>query len=400
MLKINKYNEKIVNELSNEFDLIKTNKLQNIYKYVFSNVENANNIVKNQKFISTKITQNNFKHCEFLNIESEYFPNRIRTYILTQNTNNIFHISKNINDHIFNIYIISYESFSNKKIEDYLKNIFILLTFLTNIKKNLCFKSLNIYIYLTPFKKLLPNKDGCILGSSNVNTGVTRPCIENSIILIYRKEEWFKLLIHECIHAFSIDFSSIKHLTVKEKLKHIFYIKSNFIINETYCEVCARLINNAFISYNLLNKNIQLSSSEKESEFIDLYNKLNNIERFYSIHQLVVILNYYKIKYNELISQNKNTKEKVFNIYNEKSNIFCYYVLTAILLNNFSDFFLWCNIHNNHLFDFNKKQNITNLFIELILKNHNKKTLLKIINYLNNKKLTNKSLTMTCLGLY
>ena len=68
---------------------------------------------------------------------------------------------------------------------------------ITNIYKNI-----NIEIYNTPFKKKLPCRNYCKnLSSININSGLS---YSNNII-IYRKEELLKVLIHEIIHILDID---------------------------------------------------------------------------------------------------------------------------------------------------------------------------------------------------
>ena len=65
---------------------------------------------------------------------------------------------------------------------------------------------MNIYIFLTDLKKKLPEHTGQEIGKINVNTGFTMTCRPKSNIVIYRKEEWFKVLIHETFHNFGLDF--------------------------------------------------------------------------------------------------------------------------------------------------------------------------------------------------
>ena len=49
------------------------------------------------------------------------------------------------------------------------------------------------------------------LVQSHVNSGYTYTCKENNEIVIYREEEWLKVLIHESFHAYGLDFSSFPH---------------------------------------------------------------------------------------------------------------------------------------------------------------------------------------------
>jgi hypothetical protein len=119
-----------------------------------------------------------------------------------------------------------------------------------------CSRDLHIYLYLTPFLKQWPKtksganhpsddkpkaepkteskaKSGAnhpkalskikpkaeprteskAIEEFNVNSGFAFPCSESvsgsNSIYVYREEEWFKVLIHETIHAFGLDFSAM-----------------------------------------------------------------------------------------------------------------------------------------------------------------------------------------------
>ena len=53
-----------------------------------------------------------------------------------------------------------------------------------------------------------------ILSPDIVNTGLTRRCATDNEVVIYRQEEWFKVLIHELIHGFGLDFHSSDDITI------------------------------------------------------------------------------------------------------------------------------------------------------------------------------------------
>ena len=59
-----------------------------------------------------------------------------------------------------------------------------------------CVHPVNLHLYLTPFKKELSNIKE-VLGEPHVNTAYTWHCSPNNRIVLYRLEEWFKVLIHE-----------------------------------------------------------------------------------------------------------------------------------------------------------------------------------------------------------
>ena len=71
-----------------------------------------------------------------------------------------------------------------------------------------CTESLDVYLFLHPAEKELPDQSQLKLTPKNVNSGFNFPCRKNNVIVIYRKEEMMKLLFHESVHAFGLDFAT------------------------------------------------------------------------------------------------------------------------------------------------------------------------------------------------
>jgi hypothetical protein len=63
-----------------------------------------------------------------------------------------------------------------------------------------------LILYLTNLKKLFPQNPDQTLNEDNVNSGVTIFNETERVIIIYRKEEIYKVLLHEMIHYYEIDF--------------------------------------------------------------------------------------------------------------------------------------------------------------------------------------------------
>lgn len=186
---------------------------------------------------------------------------------------------------------------------------------------NNCGKTTTIYCYLTPFKKELPAKRGEILSYDNANSAVTRPCFSSNEICIFRAEELFKVFIHETFHAFNLDFSlQMKDSHVKQ-MKQMFNIKSEFNIYETYAETWAEIMNILFLSGG-----------------VSVANKMLQAEVAFSLHQMNKVLTYMGLDYSDLV-ENKGTLQK----YKEETNVFCYYVLKALVLFYWSDFIEFCD---------------------------------------------------------
>ena len=103
-------------------------------------------------------------------------------------------------------------------------------------------KSLNVYLYLTKAEKKVPKNPVLVLGPNNCNSAVTFACATNGRLMIYRKEEWKKVLIHELFHSLCLDFSGISYNKLKKNIKKIFDVQSDFEISESYSEFWATII--------------------------------------------------------------------------------------------------------------------------------------------------------------
>ena len=132
--------------------------------------------------------------------------------------------------------------------------LYILSTYRINDYKN----NIHITIFLTDERKVLPNSLFETLNVEHINTGYTVMKTNEDKINIFRKEEWFKVFIHETFHHFNLDFNSNKYPITKNNIKKIFPIQSDFLLEETYCETWARIINTSFCCYFILNKRMIL----------------------------------------------------------------------------------------------------------------------------------------------
>jgi hypothetical protein len=224
-------------------------------------------------------------------------------------------------------------------------NLIIHLMCILNIYSNKkCSKNLTIFIYMTSLKKELPKTNAHILDQTNVNTAFTRTCLTTSEIVIFRKEEWFKVLIHESFHNFGLDFADMNNTECHAKILRMFKVSSEVNLFEAYTEFWAEIINACLCSFLILqNKN-------DVNEFLSNADFFINFERTYSFFQLVKTLDFMGVTYTDLYSSSlRNSK------YKEKSNILAYYVIKTILIHNFQDFLSWCQTHNTSLLQFNKE---------------------------------------------
>jgi len=253
--------------------------------------------------------------------------------------------------------VLNVYSINKIDIENYLFYIKLVLHICmkTTLKKQ---NELRLKIFLTDFVKVCPTIP---VDSSHINSGQTDPNINE--IMIYRKEEWFKVYIHECIHFFELDFCST-NMDYKPMFKQLYNIESDFLFFEAYTEYWARTINLSIISYYVTNK-----ISQKDFENIVLLNI--QLERLYCIAQMNHLLYRMGLTYEDLFGQL---------ILREKTNFFCYYVLTSVLFYNYDDTMGWF-LKNNGGIQFAKENVVP--FFEFIKQRHRTPELLDFIKHMN-----------------
>jgi len=259
--------------------------------------------------------------------------------------------------HKININIMEEEGMvqSNDVIIQYIEDIIFWLFIVIHFPNQNCSNTLNIFIYLTSLQKNLPENNTNIK-KEHINTGYTTTCNLESNIVIYRKEEWYKVFIHETIHNFGLDFSdSYYNHNVKNEILSIFPVKSNVKLYEAYTDAWARVINCLIASYKK-NKNNQ-------KKYLIIADYLIDMERIFSTCQTVKLLKFMGLKYTDLFSDDMTIKTK----YVEETSILSYYIITAVLYDNISCFFSWCLENNVNMIQFNNSDSKYHLsFCELI----------------------------------
>ena len=315
---------------------------------------------------------------------SEFLPKEIRLFIKENSVIRLTYKSL-INNKYITLHFFIYSNITENNIEmydNYARLVFIWVYILSLYSFKKCSKYLDIYIFLTPFKKNLPNSKITTLDISHVNTAFTTAgCNNKGEIVIFREEEWFKVLIHETFHNFGLDFSTMNTDKLKKKVKDIFPIASEFQLTETYCETWARIINCMFSAYELLD-----DKKDWES-YLSYSNLFLQIERVFSISQCNKILKFMDISYSDLYDGLDSWQKSQ---YREKSNVFCYYILTSILMNDYLNFLDWCNKNNMGFLRFtNSMKNLENFGV-LIEEEYDTESFLgaldciKIINSMSN----------------
>ncbi len=198
---------------------------------------------------------------------------------------------------------------------------------ISHSKMNL--KTLKITLFFNNSDKKLTKKYE-ILSPKHINTAVTYACATNGEIFLYRNEEWFKVLAHELMHSLCLDFSGLNIKDLKDSFKKLFKLNSTYEISESYAEFWATVINVLFLSYDI-------TSSYKS--FKENVAMMLDIEKIFSLYQVTKILKYMKIdSYENLIDRS--------HLYEEKTNVFAYYIVKTILLYHYDDFLSFCHENN------------------------------------------------------
>ena len=230
---------------------------------------------------------------------------------------------------------------------------------LMNYKTRRCGRVLTFYIYLTDLEKRLPKDEGAPLGPSHSNTGFAGSCSDGGSIVVYRKEEWFKVLVHELIHYLGLDFSGGMSGTIPARLKSMFPVSSEFNLFEAYTEVWAELLNIVMTYY------AEHPDASKEDCLSGL-NKLVRIECAFSTFQMVKILAHMGLRYKNLFGTDEASGVLRDHYYREDTNIFCYYVLPSLLLFYHDEFLAWCKDNNLNLVHFSTQRRAQEDFAGLI----------------------------------
>lgn len=205
-------------------------------------------------------------------------------------------------------------------------------------------KVVHINICLTDLKKSFKYNNN--VSRNDINTAFTSQC---GRIYIFRQEEWFKCLIHETIHYFSLSLGRNLHVS------DIFAVnKSNINLDETYAETWAQILNCMFISTIYSKKDKQISSFK---------NLLFN-ESLFSILQTIKYLNHYQINYKQVTS----TKNKI--TIRGNTFAFSYYVLKMILLNSSIEYLNNVLPNYENFLDISNDLNHILLFERMIFSNY------------------------------
>ena len=311
--------------------------------------------------------------------KSRYFPSQIQKYIKENELYQLNFSCKDVGGREINIH---FTLFSEKELDNlaiYVQNVrlmYVWLNICAQYANTACTNTLNIYVYPTPFTKNLPGSTATVLGPEHVNTAFTYACAPKGQLIIFREEEWFKVFIHETFHAYGLDFARSEAIEFKNTIKSLFPINSEFDLYEAYTETWARIVNCALCSFNALENDVK----RDKKAFMTNFTFCIEIERLFSLYQCTKVLSFMGLHYNDIHGDKPNYLSD--KLYKENTHVFAYYIMTAIFLNDYQGFIMWCKTNNKALLQFDLSQENFKAFAEYIESVYNCNTFLNGIDYM------------------
>lgn len=233
---------------------------------------------------------------------------------------------------------------NNKYTLQYIHNIvrllYVWLSIAINLHDTICSQTLNIYLFMTPSIKLMPYNNSADMARKHINSAFTYSCNKNNNIHIFRKEEWFKVFIHETFHNLGFDFSGIDNGFSDIYASKIFPMNLEFHLYESYCETWATIIHSIFVCYENKNK---IDKNKILSDISSIIEK----EAMFSLFQCNKILHHFGMKYENLYLQDEESRFARIYKYKESTPVISYFFFKTILLYNTNLFIEWCMLHND-----------------------------------------------------
>lgn len=143
---------------------------------------------------------------------------------------------------------------------------------------------IELHILPTTFKKRFNTTEMVPLNAEHINSGMTD--FRSNYIIVYRKEELYKVLLHELIHYYRYDFfDSLTPANAEAQIKLMFNVTtSRLAVNEAHTETLTELIYAAIYTYH--------NSTVTQTAYVRYLQTLDRI-RMYAVNRLRVIHAYY-----------------------------------------------------------------------------------------------------------
>lgn len=180
-------------------------------------------------------------------------------------------------------------------------------------------KKIQINILYSDRKKYLPDTNNTVLTKSNINSGAS---YHKRMIIVFRKEEFYKVLLHELTHYYDI----IPSINLDNHLKFLKYDNVD-ILNETFTELYATTL-------YLVLQSIDLRKSIKES-YITFY-ILYNTELNYRLKKTGEILGFFNASSFQDYLNGKITLKQT-------TSVRSYVIINSLLFFDYNSFILLYN---------------------------------------------------------
>jgi hypothetical protein len=336
--------------------MLKQTKGQNLYNISIKKITNVSQITKPINFNASSFPEEIRNHINDLSLSEicftfSLFNRKIKLHFIVEEPdveNKIAIYTRYVDSIVMWLYILNEYSDGGKK----------------------CALTFTVYFYFTSLDKKLPKTNIDIFDRIHINTAFTTTCPQDSEIVIFRKEEWFKVFIHETFHNFALDFSDMNTDECNKNILSIFNVDSEVNLYESYTEFWAEIMNALFCSFFVLKDKKNIDEFISNSEFFI------NFEKTYSFFQLVKALDFMGLTYKNMYSKTNNDDVLKNTLYKEKTSVLSYYIIKTILINNYQQFLLWCTKHNLSLLQFKKTTSNLSEFCNFIKKNYKNKAMI------------------------
>lgn len=267
-------------------------------------------------------------------------PNQIRTEFERINHSGAYLKTKLPGNRVAHIYIVedSRRKTTATQITIYLRFVVAWLRFASSVASPNCAKELRAYLLLSDLEKFVPEVQSDAIDVVHANTAFTTSCSSQNTIFLFRREEWFKVFIHETFHCMGLDFSAgSENDGSNDRMRSLFKAlgrETDVRLYETFCEMWAELVNIMFCLFTTRGGKC-LPFSERR------FRTALFREQLFSIYQSNKLLRRAGFRYGELFVTPSRPA------YKENTPAFSYFVIKSVLLWNVDRFIQWCEKWND-----------------------------------------------------
>ena len=209
--------------------------LSQVYKVIQDAVLDTDDMLATNKIISSQ------SHVEPAYTASQFIPSPIAAYIGdTRNTSvsldlPLGNVTVKLSMYGFNM--------SETDLQERVSFAAAAVIAVRNLSRRTPLRSLTINVFLTPFRKEATLASP--LTPENVNSGYCTLGVYDREIVVFRKEEWFKVLLHELLHCFDVGPSKTQQVQFQTYMLRTYQLRE-VSLDEGYIEFLARVLNCMF----------------------------------------------------------------------------------------------------------------------------------------------------------